>query len=107
MRLGEEQGEAVEQTVGIALEEAREDGVERAIGERSVNQEQPAILCNETMGKRGNVIVSDVVRSFFEGVENRFEAGEIAASNRDASEIFEEGGEQRGSFWSGFFLEGF
>ncbi len=57
------------------------------------------------MRQRGNMIVSDIVRFFFQGAENGFKAGIVAASNRDAPEMFQESGKQSGGFRLGFLLE--
>ncbi len=48
-RLGEEQGQAVQQALRITMQEARQNRVERAIGKRGVDEQQPAVLRDQAM----------------------------------------------------------
>src|SRR6266478_3263290 len=102
---GEQQSQAIEKAVRIAVQKTRENGIQRAIGQRSVDQEEPAVLRDKTMRERGNMIVGDIVRRLFERIENVFKAGVVAANDGDAPEIFQESREQSGSFRRGFLLE--
>src|SRR5260370_30281047 len=105
MALREQQSQAIEKAVGIGMQKTRENGIKRAIGERSVDKEEPAVLRNKAMRERGNMIVGDIVRRLFERIENVFKTSVVAASHGDAPEIFQESREQSGSFRRGFLLE--
>lgn len=59
------------------------------------------------MGQRGDVIVGHIVRLFFQGIQNRFKAGVVAANNSNAPEILEESGKQGRGFRLGFLLQSF
>src|SRR5712671_1283392 len=57
------------------------------------------------MRESGNVIVGNVVGRLFEGIENKLEAGVVAAGDGDPPETLQESREQSGGFRRGFFLE--
>src|SRR5580765_168093 len=52
------------------------------------------------------MIVGDVMRLFFQGLENKFKAGVVTPGDSNASEVFEKGGEKSGRFRRGFLFQG-
>jgi len=106
-RFGEQQRKAIEEAFGITLQETRENGVQRAIGERGVDEQEPAILGDEAMCERGEMIMLGVARSAFESFENSLEPGPIGAADCDAAERLDKGGQKRCGFGDGFSLESF
>ena len=46
-RFRQQSGQAVQQPFRVANQQPRQSGIKRAIGERSVHQEQPTVLCDQ------------------------------------------------------------
>src|SRR5208282_4443014 len=106
MWVSQKQGEAIEQTLRIALEKPRERRIERAIGEGGVNEHHPAVVRDQPVAESVHVFVLGIARHFFQTEQDILETCKIAAGDRDAAESLKKCGKQGTRFRSGFLGEG-
>src|SRR5690242_11969175 len=92
-RFGQQQGQAVQQAFGVALQQSWKNGIQRAVGQRSVHQQKPAVLRNEARRKGRHVVVFFVSRRAFETGQNVLEPRVITSRDRDAPESFHQSSE--------------
>ena len=92
-RVGEQQGQAVQQPLWIALQDPGQRRIERAVGDRRVHNQRPPVIAHQPVNQGIQVFVLGVARKFFEAEQNVFKAEKITAHDCDASEGLEESGQ--------------
>src|SRR5262249_18102774 len=103
-RIREQQSKPVEQALRIALQEARQRGIQRAIRKRRVDQKNPTVLRDQSLAERLHVSELWFARRFFQPNQNAFKAREVSSGYGNAAKCFKESGEQCRSFGNAFFF---
>ena len=88
------------------MQHPRQNGIERAIREGRIHQEQPAILRHQSLRQRGQVFFFRLLARLFQRQQNVFERREVRTRHGKPGQMLGQCRKQSGRFGLPFFAQG-